>query len=155
MRISGLDRPYLECCPRRGDRRQTSWRAMLYGAWRGRRVDERRCGLEAGYVDRYGPWVTVPAVILCLLSAADALLTLQLVARGARELNPLMGFMLGIGRDAFVGSKLVLVTSATLILVMHKNFRLFKRFSGAGCLRIITAGFAVLVAYECVLIAFV
>ncbi len=150
MRVLDLDRN-----PRRGDRRQTSWRSMLYGAWRGRRVGERRCGLQAGYVDRYGPWVAVPAVILCLLSAVDALLTVHLVALGARELNPIMDFMLGMGRDAFVGSKLVLVTTATLILVLHKNFRLFRRFSGEGCLRFFTAGFAVLVAYECVLITFV
>lgn len=155
MRISELDGPCLGGYPRRGDRRQTSWRSVLHGAWRGRRVEERRSGLAAGYVDRYGPRVTLYAIMLCLLSTADSLLTLHLIAHGARELNPIMDFMLGIGRDAFVGSKFVLVTTATLILVMHKNFRLFKRFSGEGFLRFFTTGFAVLVAYECVLITFV
>ena len=48
------------------------------------------------------------AAAIFLLSAADALLTLGHVSRGASELNPLMAYLLTLGPPVFVAAKICL-----------------------------------------------
>ena len=59
------------------------------------------------------------AALIFVLCAADALLTLSHVRRGARELNPLMAYLIEIGPGAFVAVKVLLSLLALYSLVVY------------------------------------
>jgi Domain of unknown function (DUF5658) len=106
------------------DRRRLSLRSLVYGAWRGRRVAERRTGTPAGYVDRYPSSVVLAAVALFALAVADAYGTLVLLQAGAQEINPVMEALLQAEPAWFVPLKLAITAVGVLLLVLHKNFSL-------------------------------
>lgn len=58
------------------------------------------------------------AVALLVCSALDGVSTLALVSRGAAELNPFLAAVLAHDPTAFVLTKLALVTTAVLVLVL-------------------------------------
>ena len=101
---------------RRG--RPTPWmsRYWLRGRRRGgRRAEDRR----QVYVDRY-QWSDVLLVLgVVVLCAADYLLTLEVIQRGAIEANPLMDFLLRQGSGLFGAVKLGVTLLGMLFLLMH------------------------------------
>ena len=102
------------------DRRQapTPWlsRFSLRGRRRGgRRADDRR----QLYVDRY-QWSDVLLVTgVVVLCAADTLLTLKVLERGAVEANPLMDFLIQQGTGLFGAVKLGFTLLGMLFLLTH------------------------------------
>jgi hypothetical protein len=111
-------------------------------------VGRRRAGRREGekeriYVDRPGPWALTAFGLLTALSVADAVLTLDVIGRGATEANPLMRAALDLGNGPFV----VVKTGATVVgaafLCLHKNWAL-----GRLCLWAALAGYlAVMVVH--------
>jgi hypothetical protein len=138
---------------RAGDRRSLSWRSFTYGAVRGRRERERRYGHHPGYIDRYGPAVVLVTVGAFAFGCLDAYLTLLLLAAGASEVNPFLDLLLHIDVDLFLIVKLLLMGIGLLILVLHKNFTVFSRFSGQGLLYGILALYGCLIAYQWALLS--
>lgn len=65
--------------------------------------------------------------IICL-SAADAILTLEILARGGTEVNPLMALLLDISDSAFILGKLAITVVCLFIALVHINFRILKVF---------------------------
>lgn len=130
------------------DRRRLSLRSLVYGAWRGRRAEERRTGTPAGYVDRYPSSVGLAAVALFTLAVADAYGTLVLLEAGAQEVNPVMEALLQAEPTWFVPVKLALTAVGVLMLVLHKNFSVFGRLPALKIMYGLLGLYSCLIAYE-------
>ena len=115
-------------------------RYLLFGRRRGGRRDGER---ERIYVDRPGPWVTTAFLAVCLLSVADAYLTLYELSRGATEANPIMRAALDLGNGGFVLVKTLMTVVGAAFLALHKTWPL-----GRVCLGIAVGGYLALTAWH-------
>ena len=125
---------------------------MLRALWHGnfarrrhapRRSEERHFAVTDWF---HAQWLAVGIVIL-LLCAADALLTLTLIARGASELNPLMDPLVRGSGHGFAYWKIGLTSMGVLVLILLARVRLWGRGVGT-ILYVVLGAYAVLVAYE-------
>ena len=124
-------------------------RALLCGSFNPRRRGPRREG-ERGVsgVDWYHPqWLAI-AILIVLLSCADALLTLTLVERGAYEINPLMTPLVGGSALAFAVVKIGLTAAGVVLLTVLVSVRAFGRVPVGLLLYAVLAGYGALVVYE-------
>jgi hypothetical protein len=98
--------------------------ALKYLLLGGRRKSARRAKDKNAfiYVDRYSPHLMVLIVLLMILSLADGIFTLHLIARGATETNPVMAYLLDIGPWPFMAAKFFLSCLAILIFLVFHNF---------------------------------
>jgi hypothetical protein len=109
------------------DRREFSWRTVFFGFIRSRRRDTRRDNEDAPlYTDWHHPWLFFLSTGIMLLSCMDAFFTLQLLDRGAIEINPVMAVMIGQGTLAFAATKMLLTGLGILVLVFLSQTRLFN-----------------------------
>lgn len=134
---------------RSGERRQQILRALLQGHLWQRRRQLRRGGItQLGAIDWHEPQWLAAALLVMLLSVADAVLTLTLLNHGAIELNPFMR-MVVMGSDrSFVYLKLGITAITVTMLVLLIRVRTFGR-QLAGPLLLLTAlSYSLLVSYE-------
>lgn len=130
------------------DRRTRIARALLYGSIHPRRKGPRRAGEHRlGAVDWHHPWWLAVAALIVALCAADAILTLVLIGRGAYEVNPLLAPLIGGSAIAFVLVKIGLTGAGVVLLTALSRVRAFG-VPVALVLYAIVIGYAVLVAYE-------
>jgi len=61
-----------------------------------------------------------------MLSIMDAILTLELIGKGASELNPIMAYYLKLGPLAFFWTKYLLTFAAILLILFHQEAYLFR-----------------------------
>ena len=133
------------------DRRQFTWRTVMFGFFRSRRHGHRRdYDAEVLFLDWHHPWLFFLAVGTMLLSCADAFLTLQLLQRGMIEANPVMAAMLEQGVGTFAASKMALTGVAILALVYLAKSHFLNRFRTGLFLTVIFSCYACLVCYELV-----
>jgi hypothetical protein len=93
------------------------------------------------------------AVVLLLLSVADAFLTVTLIAGGAVETNPLLAFVLNEHPRAFAVVKMALTGAGVVLLVTIARTRIFQLISGRAFLQGLVAAYCALVAYEAWLVS--
>lgn len=135
------------------DRRSFTWRTVVFGFLRSRRRNHRRVqDGEAVFSDWHHPWLFFLAVGVMILSSLDAFFTLQLLANGATEINPVMAAMIGEGTEAFAVSKMLLTGFSVLILVFLARAQMFNRFRTGLVLTGAFAMYSCLVCYEIVLL---
>ena len=118
---------------------------------RGRRRAPRRNRdlSHHSYVDRYDLGTVVILATSLLLCVADAFFTLQLVARGAHEINPFMNFFLAKGPLVFLSVKYVITGISLLLLVVHQNRPLLNgRIRAGHILMVVPVGYALLILWE-------
>lgn len=131
------------------DRRRFTWRTVLYGFLLSRRRRSRRAEDDAPiYADVMHPWVFALAVGTMILSALDAYLTLQLLDRGASELNAAMSALLEHGSARFAAVKAALTAVGVLALVYVARALLFDRMRAGFLLGVVFGCYACLVCYE-------
>jgi len=131
------------------DRREFSWRTVFFGFLRSRRRDTRRGSEDAPlYTDWHHPWLFFLATGTMLLSCMDAFFTLQLLDRGAIEMNPAMAVMIGQGTLAFAATKMLLTGLGILILVFLSQTRMFNLMRTGLVLTVFFIFYACLVCYE-------
>lgn len=131
------------------DRREFSWRTVFFGFLRSRRRDTRRGSEDAPlYTDWHHPWLFFLATGTMLLSCMDAFFTLQLLDRGAIEMNPAMAVMIGQGTLAFAATKMLLTGLGILILVFLSQTRMFNLMRTGLVLTMFFTFYACLVCYE-------
>ena len=131
------------------DRREFSWRTVFFGFLRSRRRDTRRGSEDAPlYTDWHHPWLFFLATGTMLLSCMDAFFTLQLLDRGAIEINPAMAVMIGQGTLAFAATKMLLTGLGILILVFLSQTRMFNLMRTGLVLTVFFTFYACLVCYE-------
>lgn len=140
-------------CRRTGERRLFTWRTVAYGHTLSRRRDQRRAADDAPvFVDWHHPWLFFLATGTMLLSAMDAFFTLQLIARGAIELNPVMALALEYGHGPFAVSKMLLTGLPILTLVYLSRTRFFNFFRTGLVLTAAFSVYACLVCYQFVML---
>lgn len=133
----------------RDDRREFSWRTVFFGFTRSRRHDTRRDSEEEPlYTDWHHPWLFFLATGTMLLSCMDAFFTLQLIDRGAVEMNPVMAALIGRGTLAFAATKMLLTGVGILVLVFLSRSRMFNLMRTGMILTIFFTIYACLVCYE-------
>jgi hypothetical protein len=131
------------------DRRAPSWRTAVFGYLRSRRREHRRSSeRDAVFIDWHHPWLFFLAIGIMLLSSVDAFLTLQLLDRGAVEINPIMAGVLQRGDFAFVVSKMALTGLGILVLVFLSRLRLFTFLRTGLLLTVFFSFYACLACYQ-------
>jgi hypothetical protein len=139
-----------EECRRAGaDRRRRHLRALWTGSFERRRLAPRRAtdrGIAS--VDWHHPqWLAVSMLIL-LLCAGDAFMTLTLIRLGAEEVNPIMRpLVLGSG-PAFALWKMGLTSAGVVMLVILARLRAFGWLPIGAVLYAVLAGYIALIIYE-------
>ena len=76
--------------------------------------------------DAHSPKILIVILLIILLSITDAYLTLHLTSRGAVKLNPIMAYYLDHSPLAFFGMKYLLTCASIIVILMIKDFYLFK-----------------------------
>lgn len=131
------------------DRRSFSWRTVSSGFMRSRRRDTRRVAeVEPLFTDWHHPWLFFLATGIMLMSATDAFLTLQLLDRGAIEINPVMAAVIGKSTLTFAVTKMLLTGFCVLALVYLAKSRFLNRIRTGLVLTIFFSFYAILVCYE-------
>ncbi len=131
------------------ERREFSWRTVLFGFVRSRRRETRRGSEdEPIYTDWHHPWLFFLATGTMILSSMDAFFTLQLIDRGAIEMNPIMAMLIGKGTLAFAASKMLLTGLGILVLVFLSRSRIFNLIRTGLVLTVFFTTYACLVCYE-------
>ena len=135
----------------KSERRNFSWRTVLYGFTRSRRHAHRRVVDDAVvFLDWHHPWLFFLATGTMLLSVADAFLTLQLIDRGMIEINPVMNAVMAQGTLAFTATKLGVTALGILILVFLAKSQFLNRIRTGLFLTIFFSFYSCLVCYELV-----
>lgn len=131
------------------DRRSRILRALFYGSLKPRRRNTRRdADAGAASVDWHqAHWLAV-AILILILSCADAFFTLTLLANGAYEANPFMASLLEGSGDWFVFAKIGLTSLGVVLLTVFARMRAFGRITVGGVLYAVLCMYVTLVAYE-------
>lgn len=137
------------------DRRQQRLQAFLCQFVKARRVRERRVNHDGArhYVDVHGPGLLLIILMILVMCVADAYLTLTLLNDGAVELNPVMRPLVEGDWGTFFYVKYGVTACSLLVLLMHKNFRLFGSLTGRHVLFSVLLAYALVIAYEVTLLA--
>jgi hypothetical protein len=131
------------------ERRTRTLHALFHGSLKPRRRDSRR-DTDAGFaaVDWHqSRWLAV-AVLIVVLSCADAFFTLTLLADGAYEANPVMATLLDGSAHWFALAKIGLTSLGVILLTVVARTRAFGRIPVGAVLYTVLVGYATLVAYE-------
>lgn len=116
-----------------------------------RRADDRK---RIVALDRYQPSLFIGIMIVLSLSLLDALLTLILIAQGAKEINPVMQYYLSHGPQVFLFVKYGLTAFSVIIIVLLKDSLISRYRIGTGILiHVFTAFFGSVVLWECFLLS--
>jgi hypothetical protein len=135
----------------RPDRREFSWRTVVYGFALSRRHAHRRTAdTEIIFLDWHHPWLFFLATGTMLLSCADAFLTLQLIDRGMIEANPVMSAVMAHGTVMFTSTKLAMTAFGIFVLVFLAKARFMNRLRTGLFLTTFFTFYACLVCYELV-----
>jgi hypothetical protein len=132
-------------------------RSVLGGLWhssfaRRRRGPRRGTDRHPVMTDWYeAHWLAV-AVTILILSCVDALLTLELVSRGAEEINPLMAPLVQGSGHGFAFWKLGLTSLGVVVLTMLARLRILGGIAVGSILYLVLFGFLVLIGYEVALL---
>lgn len=138
---------------RRGERRRTTIASLICGHRLARRRDARRLSNQNGYhVDWYEPHLLYLIVSVLLLSCADALLTLNLLELGGREINTFMAMLINIDVRLFAALKMGFTGAGLLFLVIYHRFRVFRRLRVDYLLRAVLLLYLMLIGYELMLL---
>jgi hypothetical protein len=134
------------------DRRHRLLVALVRGSLRPRRRGPRRCeALTLASSDWHHPqWLVVSSLIL-LLSFADALLTLALLAHGAAEANPVMARLVNASAARFALGKMGLTGVGVVVLTLVARARV-GRLPVSAVLYAILCAYCLLIGYEIALL---
>ena len=131
------------------DRRDLSWRTLIFGYLRSRRRTTRRVSEDMPiFTDYHHPWLFFLATGIMVLSCFDAFLTLQLLDRGAIEINPVMAAVINQGTLTFAVTKMLLTSIGILALVFLARATFMRRFRTGLILTFFFSGYSILVCYE-------
>jgi hypothetical protein len=138
------------------ERRRFSWRTFIHGACFGRRRHARR--LDGGglpYIDQFETGLFLSSVGVMVFCCLDAFLTLVLMGRGAREVNPFMEVMMRYDTEVFIWAKFTLTALGVVFLLPLQRLRFLGRWEVKSLIYALFAGYACLVGYEWLLISLV
>ena len=131
------------------DRRKRFLYSLLYGGLNPRRRIPRRTDARSlRDLDWHHPqWLAV-ALLIILLSCVDAVLTLNLMSRGAYEVNPFMAPIVGGSPLVFTLIKVGLTAGGVVLLTLAARMRAFGKIPVGFLLYAVLIAYATLVIYE-------
>jgi len=112
------------------------------------RRSRRGGATQLGAIDWHEPQWLAAALLIMLLSVADAVLTLTLVNHGAIELNPFMRLLVMGSDRSFVYLKMGITAITVTMLVLLLRVRTFGRQLAGPMLLATALAYALLVSYE-------
>jgi hypothetical protein len=128
--------------------------SLVYGGMFPRRLGGRRAeDHHRPLIDWHGPGLLVSCLLILLLCATDAFLTLLLISGGATEANPVMALFVYDDVRGFTIAKMTLTGLAVLGLVAVARFRVFGLLRVATLAHGVLVGYIVLIGYEVWLLA--
>ena len=132
-----------------GERRQASLSGLFYGLYKAQRAGDRRNGTAAQpfYVDIHDAFTSALVLTIMLFCIADAYFTLMLIEHGARELNPLLAWVLEKDALLFYGAKYSLTAISVVLLMQLKHFKFFG-IRGLNVLIGVLVAYAFLITYQ-------
>ncbi|HSY08885.1 MAG TPA: DUF5658 family protein [Steroidobacteraceae bacterium] len=131
------------------ERRTRTLHALLHGSLKPRRRQSRReQDMSFAAVDWHqSRWFAV-ALLIVILSCADAFFTLRLLADGAYEANPFMAALLNGPPHGFAFAKVGLTSIGVILLTVVARTRAFRLIPVGVVLYAVLLGYMTLVAYE-------
>lgn len=131
------------------DRRRRLLHSLFVGGLTPRRRAHRRAGANQPTLHdlHEAKWLGV-AMILMLLSVADAMLTLQLMELGAVEVNPIMAVFLDAGSPGFAYLKVALTGVGVVVLTVMARLHAFGRVPVGLVLYVVLGLYGCLIGYE-------
>jgi hypothetical protein len=131
------------------DRRTHSFRSFVYGSFRPRRRVSRRTGDEDQiFLDWHEPRVLYLVLGIVLMSCADALFTLNLLAAGGEELNAAMRVLIVTDTRHFLWVKIGMTGACAVLLALAARRRFFGKIRIIRFLQLFCAAYAALIVYE-------
>jgi hypothetical protein len=130
------------------DRRRTSVRSLLRGAFNPRRRGGRRAGDRYMPIDWHHPDLMFLSLVMLGLSVVDAFLTVTLLNGGADEENPLLALLVIEHPTLFAVVKMALTGAGTVLLVALAQSRLFRVIPGRRVFQGLVVAYLTLVLYE-------
>jgi len=115
----------------------------------GRRRGDRRFPIQ----DVFSQGALILAALLMVLSLTDAFLTLNILARGGTEVNPVMNYMLGFGTFAFVASKMLMTAIPVAALTAAGNLVIFNLIRVRTMTAVLIGMYCALIMYELILLS--
>jgi hypothetical protein len=85
-------------------------------------------GNEPYYVDRFDARTFAMVLMLLALTIVDGTITIELIAEGAEECNPVMEWLLAKSPCEFILAKYALTSAAIPLLLVFRNFTIFDGF---------------------------
>jgi len=111
-----------------------------------RRQDDKR---KIFLADRYSTTLFAAIVLILFFSVIDGLLTLILTGHGAKEINPLMAYLLEIEPKLFMTVKYLLTCVSLVIFLIFRNIFLQKiRIYSSTLFSIFICVFATVIMWE-------
>lgn len=99
--------------------------------------------------DRYSTTIFAAIVVILFFSVIDGLLTLMLLGHGAKEINPLMAYLLEIEPKLFMTVKYLLTCVSLVIFLIFRNIFLQKiRIYSSTLFSIFICVFATVIMWE-------
>ncbi len=137
------------------DRRTRQLKAVFCSLYMARRKSTRRqeAANQPFYTDFYESWVGLTVLAIVCLSATDAMLTLQILAMGGTEVNPLMAALLNISDGAFILGKLSITVACLFIALVHINFKVLRVIPMRSILVMLLLLYCALISYQLTLLA--
>jgi hypothetical protein len=131
------------------DRRKFPTRPFSKYIFKGRRRQARRKEEDHNYyVDHYDAKYLALVLSIVVLCVFDAYFTLKIIHYGGRELNPLMIKFLDRFPELSLLMKYIVTVISLVILLVHKNFVLFRKVKAYFFLYVIFMLYFLLVLYE-------
>lgn len=129
-------------------RGHTLW-SFIYGGFRPRRRNGRRGGDEhRTFLDWHEPGVLYLALAILLMSCADALFTLNLLAAGGEELNHVMRVLIGQGTHWFLWAKIGMTSFGIIVLVTAARRVVLGRVPVLALIWLCFFGYVALIGWE-------
>jgi hypothetical protein len=127
----------------RPDRRRRVLFSILYGSFNPRRRrPPRRVGDSRFHaMDWHGAHLLAVSIGILILNVADALLTVELLSRGAIEVNPVMAVLIDGNPTVFASLKMAMTGLSVILLVVLGCYRFMR------VLRVELILYGVLIAY--------
>ena len=131
------------------ERREFTWRTVLFGFVRSRRHAARRgADNDPVFTDYHHPWLFFLSTGIMVMSGLDAFMTLQLIQHGAYEANPIMAAVMAQGAASFAAVKMSLTAFGILALVFLARAMFFNRVRTGLLLTCFFSFYAILICYE-------
>ncbi len=134
----------------RPDRRRRIWWSALYGSFRPRRRSPSRRTQDGRYhaIDWHGAHLWAVSIGILTFSVADAFLTMNLMSRGAIEMNPLMAAVIGRDVTVFAAIKMAITGVSLMLLVFLARYRFMRVVRVEVMLYCVFAAYLVLICHE-------